>query len=194
MSNETMDPRVRRTRKMLQEGLAKLLPQKDFHKISVQDIVDASDLHRATFYDHYPDKYALLECLVGSRFHELLAQRGVKFGSCDGALKSMALGVCDYISCAPGVACSEHRRFQPYMESAIIAVVRRMILEGFKAHPPTAEISPDLIASTVSWAIYGAAKQWAQDPAHRSAEQMAEQIDKLVSPIFQAAHSEQQAV
>jgi AcrR family transcriptional regulator len=194
MPNETMDPRIRRTRKMLQDGLAKLLPEKDFDKISVQDIVDASDLHRTTFYDHYPDKFALLECLVGSRFHELLAQRGVKFGSCDGALKSIALGVCDYISRARGAACSEHRRFQPYMESAIIAVVRRMILEGFKAHPSTAEISPDLIASTVSWAIYGAAKQWAQDPARGPAEQMADQIEKLVSPIFQAAHSEQSAV
>lgn len=191
MQNETMDPRIRRTRKMLQDGLAKLLKQKDFDKISVQDIVDASDLHRATFYDHYPDKYALLECLVASRFHELLAQRGVKFGSCEGALKSLALGVCDYISCPPVAACSEHRRFQPHMESAIIAVVRRMILEGFKAHPLPVEFSPDLIASTVSWAIYGAAKQWAQHSGRSSAEQMAEQIDRLVSPIFQAVHSEQ---
>ena len=194
MPNEPMDPRIRRTRKMLQDGLAKLLLEKDFDKISVQDIVDASDLHRATFYDHYSDKFALLECLVGSRFHELLAQRGVKFGSCDGALKSMALGVCDYISCAPGAACSEHRRFQPYMETAIIAVVRRMILEGFKAHPNAAEISPDLIASTVSWAIFGAAKQWAQDPARVPAEQMAAQIERLVAPILQAAPPKQPAV
>lgn len=191
MSNESVDPRIRRTRKMLQDGLSKLLREKDFDKISVQDIVAASDLHRATFYDHYPDKYALLECLVGSRFHELLAQRGVKFGSCDGALRAIALGVCDYISCAPGAACSEHRRFQPYMESAIIAVVRRMILEGFKAHPSAAEISPELIASTVSWAIYGAAKQWAEHPAGLPAEQMANQIEKLVLPILHSAHPDE---
>jgi AcrR family transcriptional regulator len=65
---ETVDPRVRRTRKMLHDALGKLMQEKDFDKISVQDIADAADLHRATFYDHYPDKFALLECTVGAHF------------------------------------------------------------------------------------------------------------------------------
>ena len=35
---ETMDPRIRRSRLMLMEALAKLLTQKDFYDISIQEI------------------------------------------------------------------------------------------------------------------------------------------------------------
>jgi AcrR family transcriptional regulator len=191
---EAVDPRIRRTRQVLQEGLGKLMAEKDFDKISVQDIVDAAGLHRATFYDHYTDKYALLECLVGSRFHELLAKRGVKFSSCHGALKAMALGVCDYLASVPGAACGGHRRLESYMESAILAVVRRIILEGLQTHPPVGEISADLISadlisSTLSWAIYGAARHWVRTPDRCPAEAMADTIERLVAPLFLSAQT-----
>src|ERR1700679_1190491 len=92
---ETVDPRIRRTRVLLQESLGKLLETKGFDKISVQDITEAATVNRATFYDHYTDKFALLECMVGTRFGELLAARGVLFeGGCSSALKGMMLGVC----------------------------------------------------------------------------------------------------
>ena len=60
------DPRVQRTRKLLQSALGKLLKEKGLEDISVQDIADAATLNRATFYDHYNDKFALLECMVGA--------------------------------------------------------------------------------------------------------------------------------
>src|ERR1700756_2229442 len=87
-----LDPRVRRTRKMLRDALASLLKKKDFDKISIGDIAEESTLNRATFYDHYPDKFALLECLVGSQFQELIAQRNICFNGCAGALKTIATG------------------------------------------------------------------------------------------------------
>jgi hypothetical protein len=56
-----LDPRVSRTRKMLQDPLAKLLKAKEFDEISIGDIAVESTLNRAT---HYPHKLALLQCLV----------------------------------------------------------------------------------------------------------------------------------
>src|SRR5580658_2553053 len=126
---ETLDPRIRRTRELLQQALDKLLESKEFEKISVQDIAEAATVNRATFYDHYNDKFALLECMVGGRFHELLANRGVQFdGSCASALKAIVLAVCDYLTQMQGP--HGKREFEPHMESAIIQVVRRMLLEG----------------------------------------------------------------
>src|ERR1700730_1267185 len=165
LSCEVLDPRIRRTRQLLQQALEKLLKIKEFDAISVQEIADAATVNRATFYDHYPDKSALLECLVGSRFHELLAERGVRFdGTCGSALKAITLAVCDYLAGTPGLECETQRRLEPVMESAIIAVVRRTILEGLKQHPPEGAISPAMIAATVSWAIFGAAKEWVRTP------------------------------
>src|SRR5581483_3371046 len=93
-----LDPRVRRTRKLLQDALASLLKKKGFDKISIGDIAEESTLNRATFYDHYPDKFALLECMVGSQFQELIAQRNICFNGCAGALRKIATGVCYYLT------------------------------------------------------------------------------------------------
>src|SRR5580700_4896558 len=96
---ETVDPRIRRTRLLLQQALGKLLESKEFDAISVQDITEAATVNRATFYDHYADKFALLECMAGTRFEELLAARGVRFdGGCASALRAIVLGVCDYLA------------------------------------------------------------------------------------------------
>jgi AcrR family transcriptional regulator len=184
--SETLDPRIRRTRLLLQQALGKLLETKEFENVSVQDITEAATLNRATFYDHYSDKFALLECMVGTRFHELLAERGISFdGGCSAALKAMVLGVCDYLASMPGVAdCERQLQMEPHMESAVIAVVRRMILDGLKRHPSENAASPEIIAATVSWAIYGAAKEWVRTPNRCPSETIVETIQALVSPIF----------
>src|SRR3982074_986476 len=98
-TQEIVDPRIRRTRQLLHQALTKLLKEKNFDNISVQDIADAATVNRVTFYDHYPDKHALLECVVASRFNELLAKRNVKFaGNCSSALSGIVLAVCDYLA------------------------------------------------------------------------------------------------
>src|SRR5579863_6979786 len=137
-----LDPRIRRTRLALQQALGKLLETKEFDAISVQEVAEAAAVNRATFYDHYADKFALLECMVGTRFHELLQERGIQF-DCASALKAIVLAVCDYLA--------DMRKFEPHMESAVIAVVRRMLLKGLKRHPPEGGISPEMIAATASW-------------------------------------------
>src|SRR6266567_4716760 len=71
------DPRVRRTRKLLQQALTDLLAEKSFHSINVQDVVDRATVNRATFYAHFTDKYALLDYVVGDWFREELSSAGL---------------------------------------------------------------------------------------------------------------------
>ncbi len=181
-TGQNTDPRIRRTRQLLQEGLGKLLEGKEFDKISVQDIADAATVNRATFYDHYNDKFALLECMVGARFHELLAERQVQFdGTCGSALQAIVLALGDYLVRMQGA--DGKRRLEPHMESAIIAVLRRILLDGLRRHPPE-NASPELVAAAVSWAVYGAAREWLVDPDRNSPEAMAEAVSRLVWPVL----------
>jgi AcrR family transcriptional regulator len=94
----TTDPRILRSRRMLMDALARLLMKKEFEDISVQDIADDATLNRATFYLHYPDKNALLQAMTESRFRDLIERRGITFSDCNGALRAIALGVCDYLA------------------------------------------------------------------------------------------------
>src|SRR5580692_9855405 len=97
-ATETTDPRIQRSRRMLMESLSRLLTKKEFEDISVQEIADEATLNRATFYLHYPDKSALLQAMTDVRFRDLMERRGVSFTDCDGALRAIALGVCDYLT------------------------------------------------------------------------------------------------
>lgn len=44
-----LDPRVRRTRKMLEDAFARLLRKKEFDQTPIGDIAEVSTLNRATF-------------------------------------------------------------------------------------------------------------------------------------------------
>ncbi|QBO36241.1 TetR/AcrR family transcriptional regulator [Periweissella cryptocerci] len=66
---KTDDLRVRRTEKTLKDSLLNLLQSKSLRQITVNDIADAAMVHRTTFYAHYTDKYALLESIFDSYFH-----------------------------------------------------------------------------------------------------------------------------
>lgn len=158
---------------------------KDFGKISVQDIAELATLNRATFYDHYPDKYTLLECMVGSRFDELLTERRVRFdGTCAYALKAIVLALCDYLAATPRMNCEQQSPIEPHLESAVIAVIRKMMLHGLKDHPPQGPASTEMIATTASWAIYGAVKEWLQTPNRCPSDEIADIVMMLVVPIL----------
>src|SRR5580700_6969939 len=178
---ETTDPRVLRSRQMLMEALLRLLNRKEFDDLSIQEIADEAGLNRATFYLHYPDKNALLQAMTAARFRDLIARRGLSFTDCDGALRAIALGVCDYL--AESMGCPSQLAKMP-LEGSIIPVVEGMFLEGAAHHPALPGVDPALLGSTAAWALFGAARRWLQTPDRIPAEEMAAKIEAMVKPIF----------
>jgi AcrR family transcriptional regulator len=181
---ESTDPRVLRSRQMLMEALLRLLTRKEFDDISVQEIADEATLNRATFYLHYPDKNALLQAMTATRFRDLIARRGLSFSNCDGALRAIALGVCDYLAETTG--CPSQLAKMP-LEGSIIPVVEGMFLEGAAHHEMVPDVDPALLATTAAWAIFGAARRWYQTPDRIPAEEMAARIEAMVKPILLTA-------
>jgi AcrR family transcriptional regulator len=181
---ENMDPRVLRSRQMLMESLLRLLTRKEFDDISVQEIADEATLNRATFYLHYPDKNALLQAMTATRFRDLIARRGLSFTDCDGALRAIALGVCDYLAETTG--CPSQLAKMP-LEGSIIPVVEGMFEEGAAHHAVVPGADPKLLATTAAWAIFGAARRWYQTSDRVPAEEMAAKIEAMVKPIFLSA-------
>ena len=56
-----MDRRVAKTRKLILNAFLKLLKEKGFEKITIQDIADEADINRGTVYLHFEDKYHLMD-------------------------------------------------------------------------------------------------------------------------------------
>jgi AcrR family transcriptional regulator len=184
---DRLDPRVRRTRQLLQEALRNLLQQKRFDDISVQDITEAATLNRATFYAHYHDKFALLGELVRVTFLQLLTQRNVHFdGTCSTAFHPIVLALCDYLLEVQKSQSSDHLQFEPFVEATVIDQIRLIVLDGFRRHPIERRISEEMIAATASWAIYDAVKQWVDTPNRSPAEEFVKVAMELLQPILAA--------
>lgn len=76
MDDNTMDRRVRRTKKQLRTALTELMLTKEVGDITVREIAEAADVNRGTFYAHYKDVNDLLSQLedgVMDRLAELSA-------------------------------------------------------------------------------------------------------------------------
>ena len=178
---ETTDPRILRSRRMLMEALASLLLKREFEDISVQEIADEATLNRATFYLHYTDKNALLQAMTESRFRDLIKRRAIAFTDCNGALRAIALGVCDYLAENTGCPTQLSRMA---LEGSIIPIVEDMFKEGLAHHGMAPGEDASLPATTAAWAVFGAARRWFQSPNRVPAEEMAARIETMVSPIL----------
>ena len=56
MAKKTMDRRIARTRAMLQHALISLILKKGYEAITIEDICEAANIGRSTFYAHYTSK------------------------------------------------------------------------------------------------------------------------------------------
>ena len=58
---KSTDRRTIKTKKAIRMALAKLLQEKELHKITVQEIADKAEVSRFTFYKYYLDVYDLYD-------------------------------------------------------------------------------------------------------------------------------------
>jgi AcrR family transcriptional regulator len=185
---EVRDPRIRRTRQLLQGALMQILGTKPFDDISVQDIADVATVNRATFYDHYTDKFALLEALIAGGFHKMLHERSVDYdGSCPSAAGAIVLAACDYLTSlrAAQGGCQERRsNVEGLEDAAMIAAIRRVLAGGMAKHTTIPEERRTMQSAAASWAIYGAVKEWLKMPDRPPAEAIVPEIVALIAPLL----------
>jgi len=185
---EVRDPRQKRTRKLLQDALRKLLQEKAFEDILVQDIAEVATVNRATFYDHYTDKFTLFEAMVAGEFHELLKERSIRFGgACASAIEAIVLAICDYLKeiHRNEKQCASKGSFGPLLDSAITQAIRIVVLEGLTKRATWVKVSPDVLASTVSSAIYGATREWFYSKKRHRIDEIVTFVASVFGPAFE---------
>lgn len=67
-----VDPRVRRTRRMLRDALVSLILEKDFASISIREITERADVAYITFFRHFESLDQLLMEVLEEGLAELL--------------------------------------------------------------------------------------------------------------------------
>jgi AcrR family transcriptional regulator len=178
------DPRVKRTRKLLQDALLELLAEKSFDTITVQDIAERSTINRATFYTHFVDKYELFGSFVHETFRKALHLR---LGN--GATLSRAnLGVLILASMEVMAEMDDHCRptetMKPLVMSAVQEELSALLLDWLERVPACAtrqHVPLETTAVGLSWAIFGTALEWSRMLVRSPAEPTARRIADLLT-------------
>jgi AcrR family transcriptional regulator len=186
-TGEKIDPRVVRTRKLLIDALASLLAEKQFEEISVQDITQRATVNRATFYAHFPDKYAMIDEMIRLKFARSLEQRMASQVVCArDHLRRLFLAVTDHWSAMHSHCGETYQLFEALVEAQVKTQVRASVRAWLLGHDGPAIRRPECVemaSAIVSWAIYGAAMEWSR----RTDGQTAEEFADLAIPLIAAS-------
>lgn len=186
-----VDPRVKRTYRLLQQALNELLTEKDFHNVTVQDIAERAEVNRATFYAHFEDKYALLHYHVRETFQERLDMKltGEPAFTREN-LRLLTLTACEYLGdflgrCTPSPTHSDRatmvRKVQSHIYDVVYAWLTASVAKGKKQ-----DISPEVVSSMISWTIFGAVFEWVKTGRKLPAASLTEQVLTALTHGLQA--------
>lgn len=180
---EKLDPRVKRTRDLIQRSFLEIVDEKGFNSISVQDITVRAGINRATFYAHFPDKYALLDYAIGEMFRAEIERRMLNV--CEfriGNLRTLVITVCEFVGRIHAHTNSQEQ-YQTLVEAQIRNQVYGLILHWLEKIDTirNCSVSRERAATAASWAIYGLAHQWAHEKRRSPAETFADEVMPLVA-------------
>jgi len=177
---EKLDPRVKRTRTLILRSFESLLAEKGFETISVQDVTDKAEINRATFYAHFPDKYALLDYSISQMFKQEIEKRTLD--ACHYTpdnLKNLILAVCEFLSHLHSDCAQPHQQFESLVETQIKQQIFDLLSYWLKQ--VNSKISTDIPATVATWAIYGLASYYSHTKKRLTLDKFVDEALPLVA-------------
>jgi AcrR family transcriptional regulator len=177
---EKLDPRVKRTRQLLEQAFMDTLREKGFQTVTVQDITERAGVNRATFYAHFQDKYALLDHSIRQGFLQEIEKRMLH--ACHYTrenLRNLIVAVCEFTHNINSHCKPPHPQFESLVETQVKTVIYEILLKWLEQME--IDVDPETAATAASWAIYGLAAQWGHSKEPKPVEEFAEEVLPLVA-------------
>jgi AcrR family transcriptional regulator len=171
------DPRVIRTRQLIQDAFNGLIKEKEFNAITIRDITEKATVNRATFYAHFDDKYTLLESLVLGTFMTFVFKRIESQSKLTSeTLRNLILSVCEYYENLSDKCKRRSQPIAPLIEMKIKMQLEQFISTWLAKSVVGSERRVDSVATMISESIYGATYRWNAEGRKTSAAALADEI------------------
>lgn len=179
------DPRVKRTRQLLQDAFISLVKEKDFETITIRDITEKATVNRATFYAHFTDKFAILESMINESFMAIITPRiSGHVVLNEETIENIFLAICDFhkdlsASCKRSYS-SLGLEFEIRIKEKIQTIILSFINKDKMLSSPNAQLLINTASIMLSWGMYGAAYAWNKEGRVLTAESFVKQTMPLV--------------
>lgn len=188
------DRRVRRTKKLLRQGLAELMNEKDFKDITVKEITQRVDLNRGTFYLHYRDTYDLLEKIEGELISAFeLAVEKYRPTKENTSAFHIIHQIYDYMEENMEICTIlfSNQTSITYENQLLDIIVTKTFEIGGVLSNQTRTKERDYKAYFFACGLLGIVKKWITEELVFSKEEMIEMTDRLITAAFDALCSQQ---
>lgn len=177
---KSIDPRVKRTRKLLQQAFMELLREKSFAEVTILDITERATVNRATFYAHFPDKYALLDSTTREQFQQMVTSQlptEPRWGEAN--LRILIRTSFEFMSELHHLC----RPFDKHLDLLIGQAVQEEIthilvdlLKQVRILKTSPQVRPKTVVSVMSWSIFGAVVEWLSNEQTPAPEEITSQV------------------
>lgn len=183
-----IDPRVVRTRQLIQDAFKSLIQQKDIKDITVGDITGRAKVNRATFYAHFADKYELMDDTLSSMFREGLEQKlqcHAEFSR--QSLAGIIVTLCGFHRDFSTQCQRNYEATGPYIEAKIKTMLKEVLdhlLQKRNMGPDAGGETAGMVSTMLGWSIYGITQAWNVEGRKIPPEQLAEQALTALAKVM----------
>lgn len=187
----TMDRRQKKTRAAIFEAFRTLLAQKKYNHITVQEIIDAADVGRTTFYAHFPTKDALLGKMCTSLFEHVFFRHAESetthdFSLAEGDPEQLITHLLYHLRDSREniiglLSCESSDLFLRYFKEYLNQFTADYLLRG--ARPP-AGIPEDFIIDQISGSFVNMVQWWIGQKLKQPPETLARYYMAVISPTL----------
>ncbi len=177
-NNASIDPRARRTRNLIENAFLELINEKTLHAVSVGEIADRATINRVTFYSHFSDKYALFDHIVRRSYQQTLQDHQLNgSGFNPENIKRLIIATCYYFVTLNEQYPPAERQIRPLAETQIQVVLNEKLFAWLSSDGNIKD--PELVATFLSWAVFGTAMEIDSTQITGEVEALAERIYRL---------------
>ena len=174
--------RVILTKRLLKEGLLRLLEKKDIQKINICELCEVSGINRATFYRHYETPFDLLIDIGKDVFYQM--QSELQMPSSVQEVESYIEGMCKYLYENADVIRILLRNTSENDALKYVREIYQMLLGEYNKSAGVYELDADtiwLMSTYLGGGGYFLLRQWLMEDIQKSPEEMAALTCKLLN-------------
>ena len=188
-----MDRRQKKTREAIFTAFESLLAEKNYNRISIQEIIDKADVGRTTFYAHFETKDSLLQELCNDLFDHVFSTKNPQietthdFSLSEGNSRTIVTHILYHLQDSKK---NIIRLFQGESNDIFIAYFKRyldemivkFILKGIKRK--SSDLPEDFLQDHISATFVNMIEWWINHGMKETPEQLCQYFFAVIEPIL----------